>query len=176
MEWPSKQQVSARLSQAFIQHVLLLLPILKHRHEDSKAKALASRSLTSRSLTSAEKASNLVKAELFEDPDEGLLQSPHGVIMGSTPLPGSMRANKYGSLIVMEAPMQLCVESIDQIKALLGEFAKSRHQSGGFKFGTCLQCVLLSSLRHQFGWNLESVLCPFPALKNTAIPPFPCVG
>ena len=119
--------------------MLLLLLILKHRHEDSKAEALASRSLAS-----AEKASNLVKAELFEGPHEGLLQNPHGVIKGSQPLPSSVRSNKYGSLIVMETPMHLRVESIDQIKALLGEFAKSRVRSGGFKFGTCLQSVLLS--------------------------------
>lgn len=115
MEWPSKQKVPARLSQAFLQHVLLLLPILKHRHEDSKAKALASRSLIS-----TEKASNLAEAQLVEDPHEGLLQHSLGVIKGSTPLPGSVRANKHGSLIVMETPMQLRVD-FDQFKALLGE-------------------------------------------------------
>ena len=118
MEWRSKRKVPARLSQAFIQVLLLMLRALKYRHEENKAKALASRSLTS-----AEKARNTTKAQLFEDPQEKLWKHL-GVITGPKPLPGSVSSDQHGRINLMDPPMQLRVENVDEIKELIGEFAK----------------------------------------------------
>lgn len=118
MEWRSKRKVPARLSQAFIQVLLLMLHALKYRHEENKAKALASRSLTS-----AEKARNTTKAQLFEDPQDRLWKNL-GVITGPKPLPGSVSTDQHGRINLMDSPMQLRVENVDEIKELIGEFAK----------------------------------------------------
>ena len=114
MKWQSRRSVPAPLSQALIQYLLLLLPILMHRYNESKNKALAS----------LHKACSVSKAQVQDPQEPDSYKGPGGPFEGLKTLPNSVNTDKHGSRVMMEAPMQARVDTFDRTKALIGEYAK----------------------------------------------------
>lgn len=116
MEWRSRQSVPAPLRRALIHYLLLLLPILLHRYNENNDKVLAS----------LHKARSASKAQSQEDPqDSDSSKGPGGVFEGMKTFPDSVKTDKHGSRVMMEAPMQARVDTFDRTRALMGEYAKS---------------------------------------------------
>lgn len=102
MEWQSKGRVAAPLGRAFIQYLLLLLPTLQVKYEASNARKLAS----------LQKARSTAKLKP-QDQEEPWEQPSASLVL----------TLEHGTCAMVDAPMQVRLETFAETKAAIGELA-----------------------------------------------------
>lgn len=108
MEWRSKGRVAAPLGRAFIQYLLLLLPTLQMKYEASKARTLAS-------LQKARSTAKLKPQDSEAPWEQGRAELK--------PSASPVVTHDHGTCAMVDAPMQVRLETFAETKAAVGELA-----------------------------------------------------
>ena len=110
MEWRSEGRVTAPLGQAFVQYLLLLLPTLQKKYALSKARTRAS----------LQKARSTAKLKPQDAETPWGEQGKEEV----KPLVTPVVPHHHGTCAMVDAPMQIRLETFAETKAAVGELAK----------------------------------------------------